>query len=294
MNEELIKVQEIKNKIYMIRGLQVMLDSDLAELYGVETKRLLEQVRRNKERFPEDFMFQLTKEEYDALRSQIATLKKTGRGRHRKYLPYAFTEQGVAMLSAVLRSKTAVEVSIKIMKAFVAMRRFMIQNAAVFVRLDKIEHKLIEHDNKFEEVFKALESKEEIPSQGIFFDGQIIDAYKFISDLIRSAEKSIILIDNYIHDSVLTILTKRKTNVKATIFTGKITKQLSLDLKKHNEQYPPVEIKELKNIHDRFLIIDNRDVYHIGASLKDLGKKVFAFSKINKQGLKILERLKDE
>ncbi len=166
MNKELIKVQEIKNKIYMIRGLQVMLDSDLAELYGVETKRLLEQVRRNKERFPEDFMFQLTKEEYDALRSQFATLKKTGRGRHRKYLPYAFTEQGVAMLSAVLRSKTAVEVSIKIMKAFVAMRRFMIQNAAVFARLDKIEHKLIEHDNKFEEVFKALESKEKISSQG--------------------------------------------------------------------------------------------------------------------------------
>lgn len=290
MNEELIKVQEIKNKIYMIRGLQVMLDSDLAELYGVETKRLLEQVRRNKERFPEDFMFQLTKEEYENLRSQIATSSWGGR----RYLPYAFTEQGVAMLSAVLRSKTAVEVSIKIMKAFVAMRRFMIQNAAVFARLDKIEHKLIEHDNKFEEVFKALESKEEIPSQGIFFDGQIFDAYKFVSDLIRSAEKSIILIDNYIDDSVLTLLTKRKTNVKATIFTGKITKQLSLDLKKHNEQYPPVEIKELKNIHDRFLIIDNRDVYHIGASLKDLGKKVFAFSKINKQGLKILERLKDE
>jgi len=166
MQKELIKLQEIKNKIYMIRGPQVMLDSDLAELYGVETKRLLEQVRRNKERFPEDFMFQLTKEEYDALRSQIATLKKTGRGRHRKYLPYAFAEQGVAMLSVVLRSKTAVEVSIKIMKAFVAMRRFMIQNAAVFARLDKIEHKLIEHDNKFEEVFKALESKEKISSQG--------------------------------------------------------------------------------------------------------------------------------
>ena len=178
MNEELIKVQEIKNKIYMIRGLQVMLDSDLAELYGVETKRLLEQVRRNKERFPEDFMFQLTKEEYENLRSQIATSSWGGR----RYLPYAFTEQGVAMLSAVLRSKTAVEVSIKIMKAFVAMRRFMIQNAAVFARLDKIEHKLIEHDNKFEEVFKALESKEEIPSQGIFFDGQIFDAYKFDSN----------------------------------------------------------------------------------------------------------------
>ena len=230
MEKELIKIQEIKSKIYTIRGLQVMLDSDLAEIYGVETKRLLEQVRRNKERFPEEFMFQLTKEEYENLRSQIATSSWGGR----RYLPYAFTEQGIAMLSTVLRSKIAVEVSIKIMKAFVSMRRFMIQNAAVFARLDKIEHKLIEHDNKFDEIFKALESKKETPSQGIFFDGQIFDAYQFVSDLIRSAQKSVILIDNYIDDSVLLLLTKRKPDTKAIIFTRKITEQLSLDLKKHN------------------------------------------------------------
>jgi len=225
-------------------------------------------------------MFQLTKEEYDALRSQFVISSWGGR----RYLPYAFTEQGVAMLSAVLRSKTAVEISIKIMKAFVAMRKFIIQNKAVFERLDKIEYKLIEHDSKFDKVFKALESKEKKHSQGVFFDGQIFDAYKFVSDLIRSAEKSIVLIDNYVDDTVLTLLTKRKATVKAIIYTGKITKQLSLDLEKHNAQYPHIDIKELKNIHDRFLIIDKKKVYHIGASLKDLGKKVFAFSKMEREG----------
>ena len=289
MNEEIIRIDEIKTKIYTIRGVQVMLDSDLAKLYGVEIRVLNQAVKRNKERFPEDFMFQLTKEEVESLRSQIVILKK-GRGKHRKYLPYAFTEQGVAMLSAVLKSKTAVEVSIKIMKAFVAMRKFILKNAEIFSRLEKVEYKLSEHDKKFEALFDALANKEEIPNQGIFFDGQIFDAYKFISDLIRSAKKSIVLIDNYIDESVLTLLTKRKPQVKAVIYVGKITKQIELDLKKHNAQYSPIEIKEVKNIHDRFLIIDDRDVYHIGASLKDLGKKVFAFSKIDKNGLKILEK----
>ena len=290
MQNEILELNEIKERIYTIRGKQVMLDSDLAILYGVETKRLLEQVRRNKERFPEDFMFQLTKEEYENLRSQIATSSWGGR----RYIPYAFTEHGVAMLSTVLRSKTAVEVSIKIMKAFVAMRKYIIKNAEIFARLENVEYKLDEHDKKLEAVFNALESKEEIPSQGIFFDGQIFDAYKFVCDLIRSAKKTIIVIDNYIDESVFTLLTKRSADVKAIIYVGTITNQLTLDLKKHNAQYPPIEIRELKNIHDRFLIIDNKNVYHIGASLKDLGKKVFAFSKLNKEGLKILERLNNE
>ena len=289
MDKEIIRIDDIKTKIYTIRGVQVMLDSDLAKLYGVEIRVLNQAVKRNKERFPEDFMFQLTKEEVESLRSQIVILKK-GRGKHRKYLPYAFTEQGVAMLSAVLKSKTAVEVSIKIMKAFVAMRKFILKNAEIFSRLEKVEYKLSEHDKKFEALFDALANKEEIPNQGIFFDGQIFDAYKFISDLIRSAKKSIVLIDNYIDESVLTLLTKRKPQVKAVIYVGKITKQIELDLKKHNAQYSPVEIKEVKNIHDRFLIIDDKDVYHIGASLKDLGKKVFAFSRMDKEGLKILEK----
>ena len=286
MNEEIIHIDEIKTKIYTIRGVQVMLDSDLAKLDGVETRVLNQAVKRNKERFPEDFMFQLTKEEVESLRSQIVISSWGGR----RYLPYAFTEQGVAMLSAVLKSKTAVEVSIKIMKAFVAMRKFILKNAEIFSRLEKVEYKLSEHDKKFEALFDALANKDEIPNQGIFFDGQIFDAYKFACDLIRSAKKSIVLIDNYIDESVLTLFTKRKPEVKAFIYVGKITKQIELDLKKHNEQYPPVEIKEIRNIHDRFLIIDDKDVYHIGASLKDLGKKVFAFSRMDKEGLKILEK----
>jgi len=184
---EINLVKTIQKRIHTIRGVQVMLDSDLAEFYGVETKILNQAVKRNIERFPEEFMFQLNKEEYNSLRSQIVTLK-AGRGKHRKYLPYVFTEQGVAMLSAVLKSETAVEVSIKIMRAFVVMRKFILKNAEIFQRLDRIEYKQLEYDKKFEKVFKALESKESLPKQGIFFDGQIFDAYKFVSDLIRSAK----------------------------------------------------------------------------------------------------------
>ncbi len=290
MKDAIAKPDKIKDKIHAIRGKQVMLDSDLAELYGVEVRVLNQAVKRNKERFPEEFMFQLTKEEYKLLRSQIVISSWGGR----RYLPYAFTEQGVAMLSAVLKSKTAVEVSIRIMKAFVAMRRFITGKAEIFARLERVEYRIAEHDKEFEKVFNALGSKEIRPSQGIFFDGQIFDAYKFVCDLIRSAKKSVVLMDNYIDESVFTLLTKRNSNVRAIIYVGKITKQIMLDLKKYNAQYPPVEVKELKNIHDRFLIIDNKDVYHIGASLKDLGKKMFAFSKMNKEGLKLLERLSDD
>ncbi|BBJ27430.1 ORF6N domain-containing protein [Athalassotoga saccharophila] len=288
MDKDIVSIEDIKTKIYTLRSVQVMLDSDLAKLYDVEVRVLNQAVKRNKERFPEDFMFQLTEEEYENLRSQFVTSSWGGR----RYLPYAFTEHGVAMLSTVLRSKTAIDVSIKIMKAFVAMRKFIIKNAEIFARLEKVEYRLTEHDKKFETLFNALENKEEIPTQGIFFDGQIFDAYKFVCDLIRSAKKSIILIDNYIDESVFTLLTKRKPEVKVIIFVGKITKQLELDLKKYNAQYPFIEMIELKNIHDRFLIIDDKDVYHIGASLKDLGKKVFAFSKMDKAGLKILEKVK--
>ena len=286
----IVKVEDITNKIYTLRDVHVMLDEDLARLYEVETRALNQAVKRNKDRFPDEFMFQLTEEEYKNLRSQIVISNWGGR----RYLPYAFTEQGVAMLSAVLKSKTAVEVSIQIMKAFVAMRKFILNNAEIFARLEKAEYKLIEHDKKFDEVFNALENKEKISSQGIFFDGQIFDAYKFVSDIIRSAKKSIILVDNYIDDTVLALLTKRNANVKSLIIVNKITKLLQLDLEKHNSQYPAIEIKEVKNIHDRFLIIDENEIYHIGASLKDLGKKLFAFSKINKDGLKILQKLNYE
>lgn len=287
---ELIKNEEIQNRIYTIRDVQVMLDEDLALLYGVETKVLNQAVKRNSERFPEEFMFQITDDEFNRLRSQFVTSNQRG---GRRYLPYAFTEQGVAMLSAVLRSETAVKISVQIIKAFVAMRRFIAANARIFQRLDTLEIKQIDTDKKIDKVLNAIESKEIQPKQGIFFDGQIFDAYKFVADLIRTAKNSIILIDNYIDDSVLTILTKRRKNVKVIIFTKSISKQLALDVKKFNAQYPSVELKKFSKAHDRFLIIDDKEVYHFGASLKDLGKKWVAFSKLDKTAFSLLQNLKE-
>jgi hypothetical protein len=280
----------IKNRIHTLRGVHVIIDRDLAELYGVTTKVLNQSVKRNSKRFPESFMFQLTNSEYNSLRSQIVTLEK-GRGTHRKYLPYAFTEQGIAMLSGVLKSKTAINVSIQIMNAFVAMRKFIASNAQVFYRLGHVERKQIEHDRKFEQVFDAIQSKGIKPEKGIFFEGQIFDAHRFVSDIIRSASSSIMLVDNFVDDSVLTLFCKRRDNVAVTIFTREISRQLSLDLARYNSQYPSIEIKEFKHSHDRFMIIDNREVYHIGASLKDLGKKWFAFSKFDKDAFGIMARL---
>jgi hypothetical protein len=283
--KEIVKTEFIKNKIYTIRGKQVILDSDLAILYGVETRILNQAVRRNIERFPKDFMFQLKEDEIESLRSQFVT-SKTLRG-GRRYLPYVFTEQGVAMLSAVLRSEMAIKVSVQIMKAFVEMKKFISTNIDLFYRIETLEKKQIgfqiETEKKFNEIFKALESNK--PKQGIFFDGQIFDSYKFITDLIKLAKKEIILIDNYIDESVLTLFSKIQ-NVKITIYTKNITKQLELE--KFNSQYEKIEIKEFKKSHDRFLIIDKNEIYHIGASLKDLGKKWFAFSKLEKEILEYI------
>ena len=285
--------QDIRSKILTIRGVQVMLDRDLASIYGVETKVFNQAIKRNADRFPERFRFQLTEEEYQILRSQFVTSSSEHGGR--RYFPYVFTEQGVAMLSAVLKSKTAVEVSIRLMDSFVEMRRFIQNKVPLFQRLHEVETRQykyrLETDQKFEQIFKALENGKELPKQGIFFDGQFFDAYCFISDLIRSARKSIILIDNYIDDSVLTILGKRVKGVNVTIYTKMVSKQLKLDLSKHNAQYPTIEVMELKDSHDRFLILDETEVYHIGASLKDLGKKWFAFSKFDKDTLELLKRL---
>ncbi len=283
-----LSMDNIKRKIYTIRGMQVMLDKDLAELYEVQAIRLREQVKRNKKRFPQDFMFQLTDSEADTMVSQNAIPSKKHLGGYR---PYAFTEQGVASISGVLNSDRAIKMNIQIMRAFVAMRRFISANAQVFQRLDSVERKQIEHDNKFNEIFNAIQGKDIKPEKGIFFEGQIFEAYKFVSDIIRSAEKSIILIDNYVDDSVLTLISKRKRNVKAAIFTKEISKQFALDLEKHNSQYPPVEVKVFRQSHDRFLIIDNNDVYHFGASLKDLGKKWFAFSRFRKEAFKLIGRI---
>ena len=341
---ERLDSEKITDKIYTIRGLQVMIDSELAELYGVETKNLNRAVNRNIERFPENFRFQLSDEEYKNLRfqngtssedkflrSQFVTLKKEkltsqtvisnnsdflrfqngtlkndesvsqtvtpedNRGKHRKYLPYVFTEQGVSMLSAVLNSPTAIEMSIKIINTFVNMRRFLSENGQIFQRLDLIEKRQIafesKADDKFNALFNALEDKSIKATQGIFFDGQVFDAYVFIADLIKTAKESIILIDNFIDETVLLLLSKRNDNCKVTIYTKAISEQLKLDLKKYNAQYPRIEIKIFNDAHDRFMILDEKEIYLIGASLKDLGKKWFAFSKLEADTLDILRRL---
>jgi len=289
----------IQQKIYTIRGIQVMLDKDLAAFYGIETRTLNQAVKRNIERFPSDFMFQLSKAEFDAVKSdevlisQSVISKETRGGRQK--LPFVFTEQGVAMLSGILKSETAVKMSIQIISAFVAMRKFIINNAQLFQRIDTVEKRQLKHemktDERFEKVFDALQKDKLDPKQGIFFDGQIFDAHKFVSDLIRKAEKSILLIDNYVDDNVLALFTKRKKDVTVTIYTANFSKALRTDLKKFNAQFPKIEVKEFKHSHDRFMIIDDEDVYHFGASLKDLGKKWFAFSKFEKKALEILDKL---
>ena len=291
-NKPSISPIEIRSLIYSIRGKQVMLDSDLASLYEVETKNLNKAVKRNIERFPASFCFQLTEEEVENLRFQIGTSSLSYGGR--RYLPYVFTEQGVAMASAILRSDIAVKVSVEIMEAFVEMRRMLISNASLFHRLDKIELKQLEADQKFEEIFKALESDKLHSEKGIFYDGQIFDAYTFISDIIRSAKISIILIDNYVDDTVLTLLGKREQSVTVKIYTKNISNQLHLDLQRYNSQYPAIEIELLSDAHDRFLIIDHTELYHIGASLKDLGKKWFAFSRIDIEIGRMLQILNNQ
>lgn len=281
--DQLVVVDNIEPLIKVIRGQQVMLDKDLAMLYGVEAKVLNQAVKRNVERFPNDFRFQLTKEE--CLRSQIVTLNEK-QGQHLKYMPYAFTEQGVAMLSSVLRSKTAIEVNIQIMRAFVSMRHFMVNNASVFSRLETIEYHQLEMqqhqqetDKRIDEVFRRLDEGNAKPKQGVFYNGQIYDAYTFVSDLIKSAKKRIVLIDNYVDETVLTLLDKRDNNVSAIIYTQQISRQFQLDIDRHNAQYAPIDVETFRLSHDRFLCIDD-DVYHIGASIKDLGKKWFGFSKM--------------
>lgn len=273
-----------------------MLVYHLSELFGVETKRINEQVKRNIKRFPENFMFQLSLVEWENLKSQNATtkpneiLRSQNATAKRRTIPYVFTEQGVAMLSAVLNSDVAISVSIQIINAFIRMRQLILKNSLIEHRFNKLEMKQLETDRKFEQVFKALESNKSIPTEGIFFDGQIFDAYSFVADLIKSAKQRIVLIDNYVDESVLTVLSKRKKNVSATVYSSHVTKQLQLDLQKHNQQYAPIELSKFSKSHDRFLIIDEA-VYHFGASLKDLGKKWFAFSKMEMRAEEILSKL---
>ena len=299
-----ISNEEIKNLIYTIRGKQVMLDSDVAMLYHYQTKRINEAVKRNKERFPENFCFQLTTEEIENIKmsnevlnfksennwSQFATSSKSENIKHRgkKYLPYAFTEQGIAMLSGLLKNDIAVQVSINIMNAFVEMRKFLIQNGQIFERLTNIEYKLLEHDKKFNEVFNQLQVEENI-KQKIFFEGQIYDAYSLIIDIIKKANKKILIIDNYIDDSILKMLTKKNNNVEVVILTSDKSNIQQIDIQKFNKEYPILKVAKTNKFHDRFIIIDNEEMYHLGASIKDLGKKCFGINKI--EDVEIIEKI---
>jgi hypothetical protein len=280
----LLSTQEIENRIFTFRGLQVMVDRDLAELYRVETRALNQAVKRNLDRFPNSFRFQLNDEEFENWKSQNVISNNDKMGLRRP--PFVFTEQGIAMLSAILRSQTAIIVSVEIMNAFVTLRKSLILQSGILQRIDGIEKKILESDQKFDKIFKALESKDQIPSQGIFFDGQVFDAYELASRIIRSAKTSIILIDNYIDESTLTHLAKKNQGVKAILLTKSNSKKLELDIQKANEQYGDFEIKSFDKSHDRFLIIDSQEIYHLGASLKDLGKRWFAFSKIDESSVK--------
>lgn len=279
----------IKNLIYVVRGKQVMLDSDLAMLYQVETKALNRTMKRNINRFPEDFCFQLTEQEFENLRCQFGTSSlEEGKYGGRRYLPYVFTEHGISMLSAILRSETAIKVSIGIMRAFVAMRKFMINNELLFSKVNEIENKQIEYERRTEEKFDVIFdyiSEHEESLQKIFYKGQIYDAFSLLTSLVSKAEKKLVLIDNYVDIDTLNILAKKKKDIESIIYTVKQTKLSIKDIEKFNEQYPTLEVKYTSEFHDRFLIIDDEIVYHIGASLKDAGKKCFAISKLENVGV---------
>ena len=281
-----ISNEEIKNLIYTIRGKQVMLDSDVAQLFNYETKDLNRNVRNNIKRFPEYYCFQLTEEEYKSLRCKNFTLNKNGRGQHRKYIPYAFTEYGITMLAGLLKSEVAVNVSIKIVNTFIEMRKFLSSNGQLFERLTNVEYKLLEHDKKFDKVFDQLQHEENI-KQKIFFEGQIYDAYSLIIDIIKKANKKILIIDNYIDDSILKMLTKKKNNVEVVILTYDKSNIQQIDIQKFNKEYPILKVAKTNKFHDRFIVIDKKEMYHLGASIKDLGKKCFGINKI--EGLDIIK-----
>lgn len=289
-----ISNEEIKYLIYTIRGKQVILDSDVAMLYHYETKKINQAVKRNIERFPERFCFQLTEEELEIMWSQIVTTSKLEDNKYRskKYLPYVFTEQGIAMLSGILKNEIAVQVSIKIMDAFVEMRKFINTNKTLFEKVINIENKMdkkfIEQDKKFDIIFDQLQLEENI-KQRIFFDGQIYDAYSLIIDIIKKATNKIQIIDNYVDDSVLKMLTKKKNNVEVAILTSNKSNIQNIDIQKFNKEYPLLKVAKTNKFHDRFIVIDNKEMYHLGASIKDLGKKCFGINKI--EDLEIIKQI---
>lgn len=283
---ELRTIESIKNRVYMIRGQQVMLDADLADLYGYEVKRLNEQVKRNIGRFPEDFRFQLEENEIpECLKSQFATLNisENKRGMHIKKMPYAFTEQGIYMLATVLKGELAEQQSIFIMRAFKEMRHFIANNALMFEKINSIELRQLEYqrdtDEKFGKIFEYMADHKE-SNQKIFFDGQIFDAFSLLTEIIGHAKSDIILIDGYIDVVTLNILAKKNIGVDVLAYTLPSAKITAQDINNFNAQYPSLTVKRTVAFHDRFLIIDGVEGYHIGASLKDAGKKCFGITKI--------------
>ena len=282
-------LMNIENKILVIRDQQVMLDRDLAEIYGYETKNFNRQVKNNIEKFDEDFMFQLTKDESNTIsRCKNFTLnEKDGRGSNIKYLPYVFTEQGIYMLMTVLRGELAVQQSKTLIRLFKKMRHYFAENAGIISRISDTETKLVEHDEKIETLFSLMDKYKIEDKQGVFVKGQIFDAYIVLQNLIKKAQKEIILIDNYIDLTILERFAKKNIGVKVIIYTRSDTPVTKLDETQFNAQYPSLTLKHTNNMHDRFLIIDNTEIYHIGASLKDLGKKCFGFTKLEDAQLMI-------
>ncbi len=284
----------IGTKIYHYQNQQIILSSDLAILYEVQTKVINQAVKRNIERFPPLFAFKITNKELNVLRSQIVTLGNTDgpkQGNHSKFDNLVFTELGVVMLATVLKNQLAHEMTIEIVKTFVSLRKVVSQDLETTHRISTLEKFALTHQNQINEIQSTLKGFS-LPTSGIFFNNQIFDAYFFSSDLIKSAKKSVVLIDNYIDETTLLQLSKRDPNVTCVIYTERITPEIKLDIEKHNAQYPYIEIRVLKNTHDRFLIIDNKELYHLGASLKDLGKRWFAFSRIDGFLKEVLARLK--
>ena len=293
---------DIENLIYVVRNKQVMVDSDLAMLYQVETGALNRAVKRNIARFPEDFRFQLTKDEYENLKCQFGTSNGSGTENGyggRRTLPYVFTEQGISMLASVLHSEVAINVSIGIMRAFVEMRRFIANNALLFERISNVELKQLEYqkksDEKLEQIFEYISDHEE-SNQKIFFDGQIYDAFSLLIELIQKAETEIVLVDGYVDVGTLNILSKKKENVAVTVYTLQRTKLSQTDIDNFNAQYPKLDVKYTRAFHDRFLILDKTKAYHVGASLKDAGKKCFGINLIEDAGIvrDILQRVELE
>lgn len=297
MNNEIIKVEnqeDIEKRILVIRGVQVMLDSDVAELFGIEVRRVNEQMKRNVERFPEDFCFQLNSNEFNNLRSQNAIFNQSVF--NRKYIPYVYTEQGIMALSGVIRNDFAVEMSIKIVRTFIAMRKFIIENGDVLLKLAQLQNRQIafeiETNKRFDEVIKLI-SKADLPKQVLFFDGEYYDAYDFIVSLIRKAKESIVLIDPYCDNRALSFLSHRNDGVLLTILKFTKTKLSNNEIDIFMNQYGNIRILVNDDFHDRFLVIDENEAYSLGTSLNYAGRKTFVVTKIEDKSIvsSILKRV---